>query len=278
MGSRNAGTIVRTSDVEPPSTGSAPAASDTAAPSTAAPRSAARSTVARRRPAALLAALVVGGLAAALLGTQGTSSAVAEETIPVTELLGSDAEGMFDVEMNPQEAITEVEARARLAEVAATRATRAQRAAEEQAAADAAAEAAAEAARPKAVLPVDGARMTTCFCQRWGTMHWGIDLAAPMMTPEHAAEDGVVLRAGAASGYGQAVYILGVSGDVTIYGHMEKILVKAGDVVEAGDKIALLGSRGQSTGPHLHFEVHQGGMDGKRVDPVAWLADRGVDV
>jgi murein DD-endopeptidase MepM/ murein hydrolase activator NlpD len=109
-------------------------------------------------------------------------------------------------------------------------------------------------------------------------MHWGIDLAAPKLTPEYAAEDGVVVRAGAASGFGQAVYILGVSGDVTVYGHMEKILVSAGDVVEAGDTIALEGSRGQSTGPHLHFEVHSGGMDGKRIDPVAWLRDRGVDI
>jgi len=262
VGPRNAGTTARSREVEAPSPSSAPPV---------------RATVSRR-PAALLTALVVGGLMAALLGTQGTSNAVAEESIPVAELLGSDAEGMFEVEMNPQEAITEVEAHARLDEVAANRAQRAQRAAEEQAAADAAAEAAAEAARPKVVVPVEGARMTTCFCQRWGTMHWGIDLAAPMLTPEHAAEDGVVLRAGAASGYGQAVYILGVSGDVTIYGHMEKIEVKAGDVVEAGDEIALLGSRGQSTGPHLHFEVHSGGMNGKRVDPVQWLAARGVDL
>ena len=84
--------------------------------------------------------------------------------------------------------------------------------------------------------------------------------------------------AGTASGYGYAVYILGVSGDVTVYGHMETIEVEAGDVVEAGDTIALVGSRGQSTGPHLHFEVHRGGMDGNRVDPVAWLRARGVDI
>jgi murein DD-endopeptidase MepM/ murein hydrolase activator NlpD len=109
-------------------------------------------------------------------------------------------------------------------------------------------------------------------------MHWGIDLAAPMLTPEYAVEDGVVLRAGPASGYGQAVYILGVSGDVTVYGHMEKIEVEAGDVVEAGEEIALLGSRGQSTGPHLHFEVHSGGMNGKRVDPVKWLRAQGADI
>jgi murein DD-endopeptidase MepM/ murein hydrolase activator NlpD len=264
VGSRHAGTTVRTrgSQVEP-----LPPHTPAGAPAPARRRS----VVARRRPAALLAALVIGGVAA-LIGTQILPAAGAGETLPVADLLGSDAEGMLETEpLSPQEAITEVEARARLEQVAASRA---QRAAEEQAAADAA----AEAARPEAVLPIDGARMTTCFCMRWGTMHWGIDLAAPKLTPEYAAEDGVVLRAGAASGFGQAVYILGVSGDVTVYGHMEKIMVEAGDVVSAGDTIALEGSRGQSTGPHLHFEVHKGGMDGKRIDPVAWLRARGVDV
>ncbi|MCW2676699.1 MAG: Peptidase family [Modestobacter sp.] len=222
----------------------------------------------RRRPAALLAAVVVGGVAAGLMGVQGVTPATAQEPAAVSDLLGSDAEGLTeDAELTPQVAITEVEAQARLAEVAASRAQRA-----------AVAQAAAEAAAPEAVLPIRGARMTTCFCMRWGVMHWGVDLAAPKMTPEYAAEDGVVLRAGEASGFGQAVYILGASGDVTVYGHMEKILVSPGDVVTAGDTIALEGSRGQSTGPHLHFEVHQGGMNGTRVDPVTWLRARGVDI
>jgi hypothetical protein len=268
VGSRRAGTTVRRrrDQVEPLTSNTA---TDDVRPR--------RSAVTRRRPAALLAALVLGGVAAAtVLGTQPLPAADAEEMLPVAELLGSDAEGMLETEsLSPQGAITEVEAKARLDEVAASRA---QRAAAEEAAAEAASEAAAEAARPKAVMPINGARMTTCYCMRWGTMHWGIDLAAPKLTPEYAAEDGVVLRAGAASGFGQAVYILGVSGDVTVYGHMEKILVSAGDVVSAGDTIALEGSRGQSTGPHLHFEVHSGGMDGKRIDPAAWLRERGVDI
>jgi murein DD-endopeptidase MepM/ murein hydrolase activator NlpD len=176
-----------------------------------------------------------------------------------------------DVEALPMASITEAEAQARLAEVAASRAERA-------AAEAAAAEAAREAARPKAVLPVDGARFTSGYGGRWGTFHYGIDLAAPMRTPEYAAMDGVVVRAGSASGFGLAVYLLHENGDVTVYGHMDKILVEPGQYVEAGETIALLGNRGQSTGPHLHFEVHQGGMDGKRIDPVPWLAARGVEV
>ena len=125
---------------------------------------------------------------------------------------------------------------------------------------------------------MNGARLTTCYCMRWGAMHWGIDLAAPLGTPEYAAVDGVVLKSGPASGFGQAIYIQGTDGDVTVYGHMEKLLVQAGQVVKAGDPIALMGSEGGSTGSHLHFEVHRGSIEGPRADPVPWLAARGVQV
>ncbi len=219
-----------------------------------------------RRPAMLLAALLAGGVAAAVLGVPGAPAASAEATsvLAAQEALLTSEEGL---EISPQASVTVVEAQARLQEVAASRAARAEAEA-----------AAAEAARPKFVLPVDGARLTSGYGSRWGTFHYGIDLAAPMHTPEYAAGDGVVLRAGAASGFGLAVYILHESGDVTVYGHMDKILVEPGDYVDAGETIALLGNRGQSTGPHLHFEVREGGEDGKRIDPVTWLRERGVGV
>jgi murein DD-endopeptidase MepM/ murein hydrolase activator NlpD len=223
-----------------------------------------------RRPALLLSAVLAGGVAAAFFGVQAAPDASAEAT-SVLEAQQALLAGDESLEGMPQAAITVAEAQARLQEVAASRAARA----EEEAAAAAAA---AEAARPKAVLPVDGARLTSTFGPRWGTYHYGIDLAAPMHTPEYAAADGVVLRAGSASGFGLAVYILHENGDVTVYGHMDEILVEPGQYVEAGETIALLGNRGQSTGPHLHFEVHQGGMNGKRIDPVPWLAERGVEV
>jgi murein DD-endopeptidase MepM/ murein hydrolase activator NlpD len=229
-------------------------------------RRATRPALRHRRPTLLLGALVAGGVAAAVVGVGGGAPASADST---SVLAAQDALDTADeaTEVLPQASITEQEAQARLQEVAASRAARAQ-----------VEEAAREAARPKAALPINGARLTTCFCMRWGTMHWGIDLAAPMLTPEYAAMDGVVLRAGAASGFGLAVYILHQNGDVTVYGHMEKILVGVGDYVQAGDTIALLGQRGQSTGPHLHFEVHQGGMNGKKIDPLPWLRARGVDI
>ena len=162
-------------------------------------------------------------------------------------------------EADPRPQIAEAEMAARSQELAASRAAR------------------EEAARPDAVLPVEG-RLTSSYGCRWGGMHYGLDIAAPMLTPEYAAADGVVLRAGAASGFGLAVYILHDNGDVTVYGHMEEILVDVGQTVRAGDTIALLGNRGQSTGPHLHFEVFEGGMDGPRADPAAWLRARGVDI
>ena len=234
------------------------------------PSRAQRTASGPRRGPLLLAALVVGGLVA---GVTGVSNASDSPTGP-TSVLAAQMElatAGDDVETMPMASITEAEAQARLAEVAASRAERA-------AAEAAAAEAAREAARPKAVLPVDGARFTSGYGGRWGTFHYGIDLAAPMHTPEYSAMDGVVLRAGSASGFGLAVYVLHENGDVTVYGHMDEILVEPGQYVEAGETIALLGNRGQSTGPHLHFEVHQGGMNGKRIDPVPWLAARGVDI
>jgi murein DD-endopeptidase MepM/ murein hydrolase activator NlpD len=151
--------------------------------------------------------------------------------------------------------ITEAEAQARLGELAASRAARA----------------------PKTVVPTQG-HMTTCYCMRWGQMHYGIDLAAPLGTPIVAAVDGVVLRAGRASGFGNAVYIQDADGNVHIYGHMRYYDVEAGQIVHAGDQIAKVGSEGYSTGPHLHYEIHRGGIDGRPINAQTYLTDRGVEL
>jgi len=225
----------------------------------------------RQRPALYLAAALVAATAITVVSA-GESSAravtPAGHSVNIAERLG--------VEGLPPTVTTEDAAR--LGELAASRN---ERGAEQAAAARLQAVAnrtAVEAARPKCVLPVKGARLTSGFGMRWGVLHAGIDLAAPMGTPEYAAMDGVVLRAGPASGFGLAVYIQHANGDVTVYGHMEKILVTDGQVVRAGQTIALLGENGQATGPHLHFEVHVGGMMGQKIDPIPWLRARGVTV
>jgi len=123
-------------------------------------------------------------------------------------------------------------------------------------------------------------RLTSGYGMRWGTLHAGIDLAAPIGTPMYAAHDGVVAAAGPASGFGTWVIIDGALPDgsrfSTVYGHMRpaSLLVKVGDVVTAGQPIAGVGAEGQSTGPHLHFEVWPGTRldGGSSVDPIGWLA------
>ncbi|WP_409328794.1 M23 family metallopeptidase [Trujillonella humicola] len=209
-----------------------------------------------RRGPLWLAALVAGALAAATPGFLGeapdapVSASAADYGLGDFGLTGE----MEDVSV--RQGISEAEAQARLGELAASRAAR----------------------TPTTADPVPGARMTTCFCMRWGAMHYGVDLAAPLGTPIYATTDGVVLRAGRASGYGNAVYIQDADGDVHIYGHMRYYDVSAGDIVHAGDEIAQIGSEGQSTGPHLHYEIHRGGMDGRRIDPEDYLAERGVAI
>ena len=239
----------------------------------------------RRRPVLYLAAALVGALSISA-ASSGDTTAVAEtsavsQPVSVAEALGIEAETVRP--------IVSAETTDRLGDLVASRAerdeeqaqaARIQARADEEARekAERAAKAAAEAARPKAVMPVEGTTLTSAFGPRWGSLHAGIDLAGPMRTPEYAAMDGVVLQAGPASGFGLAVYIQHENGDVTVYGHMDEVVVSAGQVVKAGETIALLGNTGQSTGPHLHFEVRQGGLNGTPVDPIGWLRARGVQV
>jgi len=210
-----------------------------------------------RRGPVWLAALVAGAVVAALpstLGsdTTGLSVSAADYGLGVSSDVGFSG----DLEdAGVRRGITEAEAQARLGELAASRAAR----------------------EPKTVLPTQG-RLTTCFCMRWGTMHYGIDLAGPLGTPIYSATDGVVIRAGRASGFGNAVYIQDPDGNVHVYGHMRYYDVQAGEIVHAGDRIAEIGNEGQSTGPHLHYQIHGGGMTGRPIDPQEWLAEHGVPV
>lgn len=125
------------------------------------------------------------------------------------------------------------------------------------------------------VRPVDG-RLTSGFGARWGTTHYGIDIAAPTSTPIRAVTAGTVIEAGPASGFGLWMRLRHADGTVTVYGHMHTIDKAVGARVAAGERIATVGARGQSTGPHLHFEVWPGGRRADRVDPRAWLERHGV--
>ena len=133
--------------------------------------------------------------------------------------------------------------------------------------------AAREAAEPDFVSPAQGVLSST-FGGRWGAMHYGIDIANAIGTPIRSVADGVVIEAGYASGFGLWVRVQHNDGTIAVYGHIHSYSVSAGQRVEAGDVIATMGNRGHSTGPHLHFEVWNAG--GQKINPLAWLNNRGV--
>lgn len=131
---------------------------------------------------------------------------------------------------------------------------------------------------PTYIKPISGGRRTSKFGPRKApkkgasTYHKGVDWATPTGTPVYASCGGTVAKAGWGSGYGYVVYINHEDGRQTRYGHLSKILVKAGQTVKQGEKIALSGNTGVTTGPHLHFEIL---INGKQVDPEKELSKYG---
>ncbi|PBC35432.1 peptidase M23 [Rhodococcus sp. ACS1] len=109
-----------------------------------------------------------------------------------------------------------------------------------------------------------------------GRGHEGIDIANTLGAPIVAVADGEVIDAGPAQGFGLWVRIRHDDGTITTYGHNNDNLVEVGERVKAGQQIATVGNRGNSTGPHLHFEIED--PDGEIVDPVKWLAKRGASI
>ncbi|MFQ3616235.1 MAG: LysM peptidoglycan-binding domain-containing M23 family metallopeptidase [Cyanobacteriota bacterium] len=115
--------------------------------------------------------------------------------------------------------------------------------------------------------------LTSGFGWRWGRMHRGIDIAAPVGTPIVASAAGVVEFSGWNSGgYGYMIDIRHADGSRTRYAHNSRLLVRAGDRVEQGQHIAAMGSTGFSTGPHVHFEIHVPNQG--TVNPMSLLARR----
>jgi len=103
--------------------------------------------------------------------------------------------------------------------------------------------------------------------------HEGIDVTAPMGTPIEAPAAGVVREAGWESGYGNTIVIDHGFGTVTKFAHASKILVREGQRVSRGQRIALVGNTGLATGPHLHYEVH---VNGRPVDPLRYVLPENV--
>jgi murein DD-endopeptidase MepM/ murein hydrolase activator NlpD len=117
------------------------------------------------------------------------------------------------------------------------------------------------------VWPCDGV-VVSGFGMRWGRMHEGIDIGCAYGTPNRAAAAGTVIHAGWLGGYGNLVVVDHGNGLSTAYAHASSILVSVGQSVAQGDAVSLVGSTGNSSGPHLHFEVR---VNGTAVDPLLYL-------
>lgn len=104
-------------------------------------------------------------------------------------------------------------------------------------------------------IPTENYIISSNFGPRWGRLHSGVDMAAPGGTPIYATDGGEITRASYYSGYGNCIDIDHGNGRTTRYGHCSKILVNVGDKVYQGQLIGLVGSTGNSTGNHLHFEI-----------------------
>ncbi|WP_030674702.1 M23 family metallopeptidase [Streptomyces rimosus] len=133
-----------------------------------------------------------------------------------------------------------------------------------------------EAMRPKFVLPVTQRGLSATYGQagvNWMSLHTGIDFPVDYGTPVMAATDGTV-RTQFNSAYGNMAIVTAPDGTETWYCHLSTATVRSGKV-KAGDQIAYSGKSGNSTGPHLHFEVRPGG--GSAVDPLPWLRSHGLN-
>ncbi len=128
---------------------------------------------------------------------------------------------------------------------------------------------------PSVAIPAIGA-LTSGFGPRWGSFHYGVDIANVTNTPILAVMDGTVIDSGPAQGYGQWIRIRHDDGAVSVYGHLETLGVAVGQRVLAGEQIGGMGNRGFSTGTHLHFEIHPDGET--PVDPVAWFIAEGLNL
>ncbi|MBQ2804082.1 MAG: M23 family metallopeptidase [Lachnospiraceae bacterium] len=127
---------------------------------------------------------------------------------------------------------------------------------------------------PTYIKPISGGRLSSNFGKRSAptkgasTYHKGVDWAVPTGTAVFASCGGTVAKAGWGSGYGYVVYINHEDGRQTRYAHLSKVLVKAGQTVKQGERIALSGNTGVSSGPHVHFEIL---INGSQVNPLKYI-------
>ncbi|WP_328944050.1 M23 family metallopeptidase [Streptomyces sp. NBC_00250] len=237
----------------------------------------------RMNPAArvTVVALAAAGLGATMV--TGAGSAFAAEGKAVTAPVALTASAAVAAQADAQANV------AAQVKAAAAKATAAKVTAAKQAAAVKKAAAVKPVAAKKAaswVKPVSAYTLSASYNQggaMWAHKHSGQDFAVPTGTPVKAAGSGTVVKAGPNGGgdgpaYGNAIVIKHANGTYSQYAHLSKIKVHIGQKVLVGQQIALSGNTGNSSGPHLHFEIRTTPNYGSAVNPAAFLRSHGVSI
>ncbi|CAL9491542.1 M23 family metallopeptidase [Streptomyces sp. enrichment culture] len=214
-------------------------------------------------------ALAAAGMGVATVFGAGASAVAAEAKAP----LAMDTAAAVAAQAKAQAHAAQQAAKAKAVKAAAVKA---------------AAEKAAAAKKAKKAIgwvkPVNGYTLTASYNQggaMWTSKHSGQDFAVPVGTPVKAAHSGVVVKAGPNGGgdgpaYGNAIVIKHSNGTYSQYAHLSKINVKLGSKVKTGQSIARSGNTGNSSGPHLHFEIRTTPNYGSSVNPATFLRAEGV--
>ncbi|CAM5485453.1 peptidase [Streptomyces tanashiensis] len=224
----------------------------------------------RMNPAARVTAvaLAAAGLGATMVA--GAGSAFAAEGKAVTAPVALTASAAVAAQADAQAHVA-AQVKAAVAKAAAVKATPVK---------------AVKKATPAWVKPVTAYALSASFNQggaMWAHKHSGQDFAVPVGTPVKAAGAGTVVKAGPNGGgdgpaYGNAIVVKHANGTYSQYAHLSKIQVHIGQKVGAGQQIALSGNTGNSSGPHLHFEIRTTPNYGSAVNPMAFLRSHGVGV
>ncbi|WP_436739311.1 M23 family metallopeptidase [Streptomyces sp. BBFR102] len=226
-----------------------------------------------------VAALTTTGVATTLASPAAAAEAPAHTGFTEAIVIGH---GLAD-RIGDQAAAQRLAAEAAAAEQAAVEAARVEAAEAKRKAEKVRAARAAERERlHRYVLPVEGSYVSTGY-QTGGSLwssgsHSGVDFHAPAGSAVRAVGGGTVVETGWGGAYGNEVVIKMHDGTYTQYGHLASATVAVGQSVVPGQQIAVSGSTGNSTGPHLHFEARSGADYGTDMDPVAYLRGHGVDV
>ena len=211
-------------------------------------------------------------------GTAGAGEALRTRIMAQVEQQQSQAETKAAAEAVAAAEKQAAEAAAKAEKEAEAKAEAAKKKAEEEAAKKAEAERLAELAKQYA-LPTSSYTLSSTFGQAgayWSSgYHTGLDFAAPTGTLIKAVHTGTITSAGWDGSYGYKTVLTLDDGTEVWYAHQSSISVSVGQKVNTGDVIGRVGSTGNSTGAHLHLEVHSGGS-GSGIDPMAWLQSKGL--